>query len=712
LFFCIANASAEQWVPIQEVDLRVQEESALDFSRIFPVEHSGIIIQNGHFITAHSRVKQRMHCAVMAFTRLKGGFPNKEEAVMLAEELQHRGYNLLRLHMLDMALMVGAKKDFDFNLSEMDKLFYLVSVLQKYGIYIELDAETSWNGGYGDVDYPFEKKKHAMQLEIYLTQKAFGHWKQLVKSMLLKHNPYTKRALLHEPNVILVTLMNEMGLYKQLSKLYKKEKYPEHLRLKLKQEVDASFQQWLEKKYNNIKSLNQNWAKRLKGFSDVRFGFKSGNKAEKQDVMLFIYDTEEYMHGKMVSYLRQQGYQGFITNLNASREILAGSVRNQLDVVTLHTYHDHPRKIGRLGGAVAPMRKQQNTSSLRNNVYYMRTIAASRLRDKPFVVDEYNHPFPNPWRREAGIVFPAYASFQDWDGICRFAEPVQLSYQTKGQANKAISAFNVGLDPIARAGEALSALLFRRGDVAVAQWKATLQLNQQTLIKRGVAQAWPASIMDLSLVMQIGTSWDSAKPMQVIFSHHQEVQAKVPLIKVLRQPTEVLQGVLAKKEYTTKEDIRLLADKREFAVVSRQTLAVTFSGQDKQIHLDGLDVLNIQDAALVSVSALDMQAVAQSKRLLLTFQTDARNSNMVFSNDGKTVKKYGSFPVKILHGKLSVVLKHQQAMKLYALNLRGERIQQLPVQYKKGELHFDLDNQVQGRGVVFYELVHEAMVKK
>ncbi len=162
MFCCSASLQAKEWLAVQEMDLKVQAQSALDFSTIFPMQTESLSIQDGHFFTTKSNQKQRMHCAVMAFTRLKGGFPDKKHAEALANELQRRGYNFLRLHMLDMALMVGAKKNFDFNLQEMDKLFYLVYVLQKHGIYIELDAETSWNGGFADVAFPFEKNKHAI----------------------------------------------------------------------------------------------------------------------------------------------------------------------------------------------------------------------------------------------------------------------------------------------------------------------------------------------------------------------------------------------------------------------------------------------------------------------------------------------------------------------------------------------------------------------
>ena len=183
------------------------------------------------------------------------------------------------------------------------------------------------------------------------------------------------------------------------------------------------------------------------------------------------------------------------------------------------------------------------------------------------------------------------------------------------------------------------------------------------------------------------------------------------MVKVLRQPRAVVERVILgtrKSRPVPKEDIQLSVDKRQFIVTSRQTLAATFSGEDKQITLDGLKLSNIQDAALLSVSALDTLPVAESKRLLLTFQTDAQNTGMVFADGGKTVKTYGGFPVRILRNKLSVSLKHGAPMKLYALNLRGERIKELPVKYQDKELSFDLDNKIQGWGpVVFYELVEQ-----
>jgi len=720
LIFLAVNSTAQEWMPVKEIDLRVQENSALDFSLVFPSHHRALTIQGSHFSSFGSTEKQRMHCAVVAFTRLKGGFPTKEESEQFADELQRRGYNLLRLHMLDMALMVGAKKDFDFNLSEMDKMFYLVSVLKKHGIYLEIDAETSWNGGYSDVKFPFEKNKHAMQLEIYFGVTAMNHWKQLVRAMMLKKNPYTGVSLLHDPNTVMVTLMNEMGLYNQLNRLYIKKKASGKMLTRLQKGVNALFQEWMKNKYTSIQSLNNAWRPLfpLKDFSSLEIEWKTSNRVKQSDISSFIYETESLVQTEMIQYLRDEGYAGFLTNLNASREIMSGSVRQSLDVVTLHNYHDHPKKSGRLGHGAAPMRKQQNTSSLDNNLQYVRVLAANRLSGKPFVVDEYNHPFPNPWRREAGLVFPAYASFQDWDGICRFAEPVQLSYQEKGQANIAISAFNVGMDPIARAGETLSALLFRRGDVQVAAEQAVMHLNPEIVVNKGAGQ-WPNALSSLALDFQLESDWKKEGAQTISFSEQGRLKATVALNKVLAKPKKALKEVFGKDDLRksvdsrdVKKDIRLSSEKRQFIVESRRTLAVTFAGKDSQISLRGMNVSNIHDAGLVSVSSLDDQSVSQSKRILLTFQTDARNTGMVFSQGEKMLKEHGSFPVLILRGQLSIVLKHQTPMKLYALNLRGERVKELEVEHKQGKLTFDLDNKIKGWGpVVFYELVEGEKVK-
>ncbi len=715
LTFSSGQIFAEDWLPVKDVDLRIQENSALDFSKMFPVytisESNRLQTTADGHLGNNQGTSQRMFCAVESFIKPRGGFPNKADADDLATELHRRGYNFVRLHMLDMALMAGATKDFGFNEKEMDKMFYLISALQKKGLYIELDAESSWNGGYSDVHFPFQKGKHAMQLEVYLSASEREHWKQLVKALLMRKNPYTGLPLLHDPSIALITLINEMGFYKQLRKFDLKSKlYPQ----KTSQRLDTAYQTWLQKKYSTVNALQKSWGLLSPdSFADVTYTFEPNTATQQADLTAFIYETEVVVQQEMIDFLRNLGFKGLITNLNSSKEILSGSARNQLDVVTLHAYHDHPRKENTGNGKSSPARRQNNSSSISDQLQYARQISPNRLKDKPFIVDEYNHPFPNPWRREAGIVFPAFAAFNDWDGICRFVNPVHLAYKQTNDMNAMISAFNVGMDPIARAGEVLSALLFRRGDVDVARWQAELIMNQKALMQKDINEAWPDAISSLSLSMALSSSWQDKLATQVNFTSPDAKVIAVPINKVLSDQEGTLNKIMGRKHQISGETdmgdhIKFWPDKKTFIVSSKRTIAAVFSDVDTTLTVSSVQLSNIHAAGLVSISSLDEQAVSKSSRLLLTFLTDAQNTGMEFSADKKVLEQHGRLPVKILHGNLSVSMNHDKALKLYALNLRGDRIKELPTQYKDHKISFHLDNQIKEWGpVVFFELASE-----
>ena len=133
-------------------------------------------------------------------------------------------------------------------------------------------------------------------------------------------------------------------------------------------------------------------------------------------------------------------------------------------------------------------------------VPYISYFSISREFGKPFIVDEYDQPYWNQYRREASVLVSAYAAFQGWDGICRFSNPAITEVgEDQPRRQQAMSPFATGVDPVSRAGEKLAALLFRRGDVSSSEEKVAFRLTDDFLHTNGAQKRhFPSNLAKLA----------------------------------------------------------------------------------------------------------------------------------------------------------------------------------------------------------------------
>src|SRR5690606_19882412 len=116
-----------------------------------------------------------------------------------------------------------------------------------------------------------------------------------------------------------------------------------------------------------------------------------------------------------ISHLRSIQVQQLIAP-NAGGNFQAAEKWNHLvlgDFFDEHRYHDHP--------AWNETMKFRNHSSLASGAHIIRGFAQSRLAGLPFALTEWDYCFPNDFRAEGGPMLAAYAAFQDWSILTRFA---------------------------------------------------------------------------------------------------------------------------------------------------------------------------------------------------------------------------------------------------------------------------------------------------
>jgi hypothetical protein len=143
-------------------------------------------------------------------------------------------------------------------------------------------------------------------------------------------------------------------------------------------------------------------------------------------------------------------------------------------------------------------------------------------------------------------------------------------------------------------------------------------------------------------------------------------------------------------------------------VITDKTEAVAF-GAILPPPLANLTIKNASAPALLAASSLDNLALEQSKRILLIYATDARNTGMTFADaKSKVLTNLGTLPVLIKNSQISFSLNNINTtnLHLYALKLNGQRTVELPItKTNNNSLNIELNlNTISNTPTTYFEL--------
>lgn len=663
--FSASPAAADEWMPVREVSLELEAGSPLDFSHILPngtIEAKGPLVadEDGHLAYARQPGERaRMLCASLAWSPASGGFPPHSQAERYARQLAMHGYNIARFHFVDASLMFGRERDFDFDPETLDRIHYLLAALKRNGIYWIMDGLSSWRGAYGGYDDRWDPSS-TLKLDLHLDPEAQSHWARLQEKFLLTVNPYTGVAPIEDEALALIILVNEGGIEFE-SVVQERAGQPHY-----DQGLQAPFNLWLKAKYGSTADLAKSWPslephERLEdgtvGLPEDRYE----DSPRMRDLQAFFIEVERRSTRRMTATLRALGYRGLISNYNNWPSVQASLSRADLPVITMNTYHDWV-------GSYAPGASIQQKSSVADAASYMRMTAATRWLDRPFVVSEYDHLFWNRYRYEAGLLLPAYAAFQDWDVLCRHAHgPIVLSYGEPYAHKRAMLPYAIALDPVARAGETLAALVFRRGDVRPSGVTVPFTVRGLEDLGEDMQARESEMLTHLALLTRIGLQAEgSGQADALAVTQPRENADPFAVLEALRRS-----GNLGSENATDPGTGRYQSDTGQIIldqpagqllVSTPRTQAAAFSSLQRPVDLGVLRVERADGNALVSASTLDGLGLEESRRILLIFATDARNSEMRFRDaEEKVIQDFGRLPVLIRKGELDLAFEGRSA---------------------------------------------------
>ncbi|HZY67716.1 MAG TPA: glycoside hydrolase, partial [Devosia sp.] len=435
----------------------------------------------------------------------------------------------------------------------------------------------------------------------------------------------------------------------------------------------TGFNAWLRTQYADTNALAGAWGGLNRGESleDGTIGLPGDRympSPRYRDVQRYFIEAEIAGTAAMTAMLRNMGYQGAITNFNNWPILQANLSRRDLEAVTMNTYFDWV-------GGYSPGERIEQQSSIGQGLDYIRLAASARWLGRPFLVTEYDHLFWNRYRYEAGLAMPAYAAFQGWDGLCRHGHgPIALRYGEDAPHKRQMLPYAIALDPVARAGETLAALLFRRGDVAPSELTIPFAIDGEHGLTDAIQATEPE---DLTGLMALGSIGLEAGAGEGIFvpavrtetSFGDMVGRLLSAGSVDQQTADALgQGVYR----SDTGQIEVLPDRRLLTVVTPRTVAAAFESIDGELALGPVIVRASTTPALFALSALDGEPLADSQRILVIFATDARNSGMRFGDsEAREILDFGELPVLIQPGNVDFRLEGTGNWSIAAVGLDG-----------------------------------------
>lgn len=741
----VVYKAGSDWKVVDMSSIVVRENSALDLSSFLSDAPAGkygrAIVGTGGFLAFENQPDRPIRLtgygdslAMWIIPKVRNKVPEaewKKEARLFAKAMRLQGYNLIRILSFEKNLCYQSTKPMSINPKILDMYDYILAELKKEGVYCQLTILAY--GLYSDMD-GFERifqDRNIHKIKMYFG----GEWERerfrYGAETLLNHvNPYTGMAWKDDPVFVTLEFYNEQEIL--LHQLLVST--PE-----LRALVEHRWREWLKNKYPNgipaaLKDALEGKTLAKAPVPDYRGAArkKKGNGALENEFLFFLRDMGKESFRWCEKTVREIGYKGLILNYNSSLQLNDSAIRWECSpIVEMHSYHAYPRQNMEKGSTVDP------SSAIEKLGHYWRNGAGANLLGRPFGIGEFNHCFWNPWQHECGLLFGAYSALNGFDFLIFFggAVAVQL-HPTERMEN-----FSGRNNPVARAGQFLLACLYGRGDVAEA--KNTIAITVPgTYLDRNMNcyGGLSGERSKLSLLGKLGLIFPDLpiahgipalkiKPSMVLPPENSAVDASAWTSSVrddntgstfLPRTIEQMKrdGLLPKSNLTDPAreifqsdtgEILMCGKEKLLKVVTPKTEAVSMlAGRAEK--LDRLTVDNSSVPACIAVCSMDGRKLANSRRIVLIYNTMTANTGMELSEDHAILLNAGRLPVLMQCGKLEISLRSTAATKfsLYALGVDGARREKLQLE-KNGELHgIKLDTATLKNGPTpFFELVAE-----
>lgn len=642
--------------------------------------------------------------------------------------LRRQGYNSLRIGAVpDNRDMNKLKHDAKW----LDFMDYFVAEGKKQGIYFYV------NLNFGSLGKRYRNSQDVLEGRfrfIIGDPVVWNSWKTLTEQLLNHVNPYTGTVWKEDPSIICMEFSNELELG-----IHYYARLPEPL----KRQLLDRWHNYLSTKYGSLEAVEKAWGTigSAKGIADFGCPQKYWvDNQENRDWNEFLIDRLSEIQLRCAAELRKMGYKGLVTQYNCGKQIRHSRLRAECsDAVSMNTYFNHPR--GGWGGAGT---QYIQTSSIESAVPHYLTAAASRLANRPLLITEHNHCYPNQYQYENGLTFPAYAALQNFSGLYIHSESVFLDRNPDLIYNppSAPDPFRVYDSPLHRANEFLGACLFGRGDVQRARSRIDLAYDTAYLRNCPPDSAVNSEQSKLSLltgfalhVTDIPFQSKSAFPLRktpakMTLSPAGGSQAKMELffseVGSAGKDTFSLNktvghmkksGILPAGNRTDVNALIFESDTGELLLNQNAcSMEVATPMTEGSAQLAGnssrfrvLEILSRSTNSTAALTSSDGKPLTESGRMVLVIITEQAATGMRMTSDRITVLDPGRYPVLMKTGLFRFRLNLAEGeYTLYPLSVNGIRRAPLPMKREGRSLIAEIDTAALPNGPTpFFEIVRK-----
>ena len=594
----------------------------------------------------------------------------KEEAEKLADRIASLGINAVRLHHFDRDLVDSEKSDGSVNPERLDHLHYLVYAMKKRGIYVTLDLYTVRTTGFP------EKFKDMFDVKsrMIFSPELRSNLMNFARSLLTPVNPYTGLALKDDPALIFLGLINEdptMTIHDQY-------KYP-----------------------NSDPVRHRAIQRAFESYCAAR-NIPAPEKPDREHYARFLNDHHIQIYREMTAALRKMGVRQMTSDISCSANSITAIPRKTFDYVDNHFYFSHPRTLGNEWGFPNSYSNESMTTVLFDN---MTRAVASRIKNKPMTITEFNFCAPNTYRHEGGLAMGSLAAFQNLGGIFVF-EYASYTYKTRWNTLNRIGGhlgwFGISVDPIRFLTQRVIALLYLRGDVkqAPADGQEVLtitpedyklpQVQNYSFYRLAKDAAIPAKFHSLAFYTKI--AMDAAEHVPSGSRSLREMLSGKPLN--LPQRGKGIYRPDQGKIVSSTGEISLDAAAKTLRVVTPKSEGFTVTGKSAEGKC--LSVSGSSTLCSVFAGTLDGRTLAETSRALILHLTDiqAAGRKKTALGNRQIVYNWGKMdPYLLRKGKAEISLKNagKGRVKIRVLDVNGAILGEVPFRESNGMVTFTAD---------------------